>query len=63
MFELVSKIHTILNLVKGFEVGYSSKTVKDGKFLIEYQGERYSVKIEKIESGYRFSLYASPSAM
>ena len=50
MFELIHKIHTILNLVKGFEVGYSSKTTKDGKFLIEYCGERFFVKIEKVEN-------------
>lgn len=50
MRELIYKIHTILNLAKGFEVGYSSKTTKDGKFLIEYCGERFFVKMEKVEN-------------
>jgi hypothetical protein len=50
MFNLIYKIHTVLNLVKGFEVGYSSETTKDGKFLIEYCGERYFVKMEKVEN-------------
>lgn len=50
MFELIHKIHTILNFVKGFEVGYSSKTIKNGRFLIEYCGERFFVKMEKVEN-------------
>lgn len=48
MTELIQKIHLVLNLIKGFEVGYSSKTIKDGKFLIEYCGERFWVRMEKI---------------
>ena len=50
MCELIHKIHTVLSLVKGFEVGYNSKTAKDGKYLIEYCGERYFVKMEKVEN-------------
>ena len=50
MRELIHKVHEVLNLVKGFEVGYSSKTIKSGKFLIEYCGERYFVKMEKVEN-------------
>ena len=50
MRELIHKMHEVLNLVKGFEVGYSSKTIKGGKFLIEYCGERFFVKIEKVEN-------------
>jgi hypothetical protein len=37
-------------MIKGFEVGYDSKTAKDGKLLIEYCGERYFVKMEKVEN-------------
>lgn len=50
MCELIHKIHTVLSLVKGFEVGYNSKTAKDGKYLIEYCGERYFVRMEKVEN-------------
>ena len=50
MFNLIRKIHEVLNLVKGFEVGYDSKTAKEGKCLFEYCGERYFVKMEKIEN-------------
>ena len=50
MLNLIHKIHEVLNLVKGFEVGYDSKTTKDGKFIIEYCGERYFVRMEKVEN-------------
>lgn len=50
MISLIYKIHEVLNLVKGFEVGYSNKTAKDGKYLVEYCGERYFVKMEKVEN-------------
>ena len=50
MMKLIHKIHEVLNLIKGFEVGYDSKTAKDGKFLVEYCGERYFVKMEKVEN-------------
>jgi hypothetical protein len=49
MIELINKIHNILSLVKGFEVGYNTKTAKDGKFLIEHRGERYFVKMQKVQ--------------
>ena len=50
MINLIHKIHEVLNLVKGFEVGYDSKTAKEGKYLVEYCGERYFVKMEKVEN-------------
>ena len=50
MCELIHKMHEVLNLVKGFEVGYDSKTAKEGKYLIEYCGERYFAKMEKVEN-------------
>ena len=48
MFDLVVKIHQVLNLIKDFEVGYS--TASDGKFLICYKGKRYYAKLEEIEN-------------
>ncbi len=45
--KLIHKLHEILNLCKGFEVGYSGGD-KD-HMLIEYDGKRYAVKIAEIE--------------
>ena len=50
MLNIIHKTHEVLNLVKGFEVGYDSKTAKEGKYLVEYCGERYFVKMEKVEN-------------
>ena len=46
--ELIHKMHEVLNHIKGFEVGYSTKTVGDGYMLIEYKGKRYAVKAVEI---------------
>ena len=43
--ELIHKLHTVLNLIKGFSVGYGSDTISDGKFMIIYNGKYYAVKI------------------
>lgn len=48
--ELISKIHDVLNHIKDFNAGYSSKTICDGYMLIEYKGERYAVKAVKIDT-------------
>ena len=50
MREFIHKMHEVLNLIKGFEVGYSGKDIKDGKLLIDYCGERFFVKVEKVEN-------------
>lgn len=47
--ELISKLHEVLNLIKDFTVGYSTKNASDGYMLIEYKGKRYAVKIEEIK--------------
>lgn len=36
MINLIERIYRILNAYKGFDVGYSSGTVSDGYFYIEY---------------------------
>jgi hypothetical protein len=46
--ELIAKIHQVLNLVKDFKVGYSTKSIDDGYMLIEYKGKRYAVKAVEI---------------
>ena len=50
MNDLIFKIHEVLNLIKGFRAGYNTKTIDDGKFLIEYCGERFFVKMKKVEN-------------
>lgn len=45
MTQLIDKIYRILNACKGFTVGYSSDTVSDGYFYIEYEGKAYAVKM------------------
>ena len=48
MRDLIHKIYRILNACKGFEAGYSSDTVSDGYFYIEYEGKAYAVKIAEM---------------
>jgi hypothetical protein len=47
--EVITKIHAVLNNVKGFEAGYSSKNMREGYMMIEYNGKRYAVKLKEIE--------------
>ena len=47
--EIITKMHEVLNNVKGFEAGYSTKTMDDGYMLIEYNGKRYAVKMKEIK--------------
>ena len=49
MSELIKKIHRILCEIKDFNAGYGSKTIGDGKMIIEYKGIRYAVFIEEME--------------
>ena len=46
--ELITKVHRVLNEVKDFEVGYSTKNIDDGYMLIVYKGKRYAVKAVEI---------------
>lgn len=48
MINLIKRIYRILNACKGFDVGYSSGTVSDGYFYIEYEGKAYAVKIAEM---------------
>ena len=49
MINLIERIFRILNACKGFDVGYSSNTVSDGYFYIEYEGKAYAVKIAEMQ--------------
>ena len=48
--EIITKMHEVLNNVKGFEASYSTKSIYDGYMLIEYKGKRYAVKLKEIEN-------------
>ena len=48
MINLIERIFRILNACKGFDVGYSSNTVSDGYFYIEYEGKACAVKIAEM---------------
>lgn len=47
MIRVFSKIHEIMNQIKGFVVGYS---ITDNKMLFEYEGKRYVAEFREIES-------------
>lgn len=48
MSELIHKIQRILCEIKDFNAGFSSKTIGEGKMLIEYKDKRYAVFIEEM---------------
>ena len=48
--EVITRIHEVLNNVKGFEAGYSTKTMDDGYMLIDYNGKRFDVRMKEIEN-------------
>ena len=48
MGEVIRKITKILNLVKDFEAGYTTKTMKDGYMLIQHKDKKYAVKLVEI---------------
>lgn len=49
MGEIITKLHEVLNLLKGFRAGYSTETFRDGKMIIEHEGVRYFLRVEKVE--------------
>lgn len=50
MITVIQKIHEVLNLIKDFQTGYSSKNVSDGYMMITYKDKRYAVKLVEIEN-------------
>lgn len=48
--EIITKLHEVLNMIKGFTAGYSSATFEDGYMMIEYNGKRYVVKLTEIQN-------------
>ena len=47
--EVIIKIFEVLNNIKGFEAGYSTKNMSQGYMLIKYKGKSYAVKLKEIE--------------
>lgn len=56
MSELINKLHIVLNMVKGFTVGYGSKTMSDGRMFIEYDNVKYLVQITKVDDQNRSAI-------
>ena len=48
--EIITKMHEVLNNVKGFAAGYSTRNMSDGYMLIDYNGKRYAVRMREIEN-------------
>lgn len=47
--KVITKIHEVLNNVKGFEASYSTKTMDEGYMMIDYEGKRYAVRLKEIK--------------
>lgn len=48
--ELIGKLHEVLNLIKNFSAGYSTRNMDKGLMMIEYKGKRYAVKVSEIKN-------------
>lgn len=48
--EIIARLHAVLNMIKDFSAGYSTKNAGDGYMLIQRKGKRYAVKITEIEN-------------
>lgn len=46
MRELIADIHTILNFMKDFVAGYSSRSTD--QMMIDYKGKRYMLTFEEL---------------
>lgn len=46
MMELISDIHRILNLMKDFVAGYSSRSSE--QMMVDYKGKRYMLTFEEL---------------
>lgn len=46
MRELIGNMHTVLNLMKDFVAGYSSRS--SDQMMIDYKGKRYMLTFEEL---------------
>jgi hypothetical protein len=47
MRNLIHGISNVLNMIKGFDTGHTTRV--NDKMIIDYEGQRYIVSFEKIE--------------
>lgn len=50
MKDVFLKISEVLNMIKGFDVGYTGDSLCKGKMLVGYQGRRYVLEIREIKN-------------
>lgn len=48
MQDIILQLHTVLNMCKGFEAGYSSASLGNGKMLVVYEDKRYVLELREI---------------
>ena len=48
--EIVARLHEVLNMIKDFSAGYSTRNMDKGLMMIEYKGKRYAVKVSEIKN-------------
>lgn len=48
--KIIQALHQVLNLMKDFTAGYSTKNMDKGIMIVEYEGKRYALKIVEIEN-------------
>ena len=44
--EIISEVHRVLNFIKGFVVGYSTRSCD--QMMIDYKGKRYMLTFEEL---------------
>lgn len=48
--KIIQALHQVLNLMKDFTAGYSTKNMDKGLMIVEYEGKRYALKVVEIEN-------------
>ena len=48
--KIIQALHRVLNLMKDFTAGYSTKNMDKGLMIVEYEGKRYALKVVEIEN-------------
>ena len=46
MIELIGEVHRVLNFIKGFIAGYSTRSCD--QMMIDYKGKRYMLTFEEL---------------
>ena len=48
--KIIKALHQVLNLMKDFTAEYSTKNMDKGFMIVEYEGNRYALKVVEIEN-------------